>query len=104
MTILGCILLTPALPSWTQGAGNVVPHHHTAPAWRPRTFECLEDLVGRALGGRRFSCDDTVKAEIQKWLRERDVAILCRHVKAELLAQLRISGCHCASLNIRFFC
>lgn len=43
MIMQDCILRTPALPSWTHGAGNVVPHHHTAPAWRPRTFEILVD-------------------------------------------------------------
>jgi hypothetical protein len=31
--------------------------------------------MGRGIGGQRVLCDDTVKAEVQKWLSERRVAI-----------------------------
>jgi hypothetical protein len=37
--------------------------------------------VGRGLRGRRFSCDDTVKAEVQKWLRKCDVATFRKGVE-----------------------
>ena len=73
-TTMQAVLLTSPLPCWTRVCSHPVPHPSYSHELTPSDFHMFGKLNIK-LRIQRFTYDDTVKSEAQKWLCERNFSI-----------------------------